>query len=185
MKKILLMFLMTFIFVGNMTAEAQDANNTVDRYVKLFSDNGFTYYMDSKSAKWTPCPSTNEEYMVDVWIKLVRDGEVVEADTAAPDAEIDPQYSYPAKYYLEHYYMRPDREQIQFLSEIEVAGRPDNDIKEKEYDVANWEKLVPDSIEDNIYHRVMDEMKALKKSKNKQGGNSIKDTIENVLRISI
>ena len=109
--------------------------------------------MDKKSAKWILCPNSRDEYIVDVWIRLepIEDG----ADT---------KYSYPAKYYLEHYYLRPDKEQIQFLCELEVTGRPDNNVNQRSYDLHNWESLVPESVEDGIYRAV------LKKMKSKTGG---------------
>ena len=60
----------------------------------------------------------------------------------------------PPKYFLSHYYIRPKTRQIQFLSELEVTGRPDNAITERPYSSLHWENLVPGSIEDDIYHGV-------------------------------
>lgn len=129
--------------------EQEEENNQIaDRYFKLMADDSFVYYMDKKSAKWILCPNSRDEYIVDVWIRLepIADG----ADT---------RYSYPAKYYLEHYYLRPDKEQIQFLCELEVTGRPDNNVNQRSYDENNWENLVPESIEDVIYQNVVKKMK--------------------------
>ena len=129
--------------------EQEEENNQIaDRYVKLMADDSFIYYMDKKSARWILCPNSRDEYIVDVWIRLepIADG----ADT---------KYSYPAKYYLEHYYLRPDKEQIQFLCELEVTGRPDNNVNQRSYDENNWENLVPESIEDVIYQNVVKKMK--------------------------
>lgn len=129
--------------------EQEEENNQIaDRYFKLMADDSFVYYMDKKSAKWILCPNSRDEYIVDVWIRLepIADG----ADT---------KYSYPAKYYLEHYYLRPDKEQIQFLCELEVTGRPDNNVNQRSYDENNWENLVPESIEDVIYQNVVKKMK--------------------------
>ena len=129
--------------------EQEEENNQIaDRYFKLMADDSFIYYMDKKSAKWILCPNSRDEYIVDVWIRLepIEDG----ADT---------KYSYPAKYYLEHYYLRPDKEQIQFLCELEVTGRPDNNVNQRSYDENNWENLVPESIEDVIYQNVVKKMK--------------------------
>ena len=96
----------------------------------------------------------------------------------------DSQYTYQEKYYLEHYYIRPSTQQIQFLCELEVSGRPDNDISQRKYNVKNWEYLVPESVEDNIYQAVV------KKMGNKPGskGNLLEsagDFIEDVFRIAI
>lgn len=133
--------------------DQEDSKQLSNRYVKLMADDSFIYYMDKKSAKWILCPNSRDEYIVDVWIRLepIEDG----ADT---------KYSYPAKYYLEHYYLRPDKEQVQFLCELEVTGRPDNNVNQRSYDLHNWEPLVPESVEDGIYRAV------LKKMKSKTGG---------------
>jgi hypothetical protein len=105
-----------------------------------------------------------------VWIRLLK---------VAPDEE----YSYPQKYYLEHYYLRPDKQQIQFLSELEVAGRPDNAIKERAYSVHNWENIVSGSLEDEIYHKVMAVMK--KKNQFWPAHTSVRDVLEDIFRISL
>ena len=107
---------------------------------------------------------------MDIWIKLIK---------VAPDEE----YSYPQKYFLEHYYLRPDRKQIQFLSELEVTGRPDNAIKERPYSVHNWENIVSGSLEDEIYHSVLKVVK-----KNEQfwpKHKSVRDVLEDIFRISL
>ena len=152
--------------------EQDEENNQIaDRYVKLMADDSFVYYMDKKSAKWILCPNSRDEYIVDVWIRLepIADG----ADT---------KYSYPAKYYLEHYYLRPDKEQVQFLCELEVTGRPDNNVNQRSYDSHNWESLVPESIEDVIYQNVVKKMK----KRNADFWNiPVGDIMEDWFRISI
>ena len=100
------------------------------RFVELLKDNGFTYYLDTKNARWIQMPHSGNEYIADVWVKLVQTDENAE-------------YSYPPKYFLAHYYVRPNTQQIQFLSELEVTGGPDNAIKERPYSMQNWENLVP------------------------------------------
>ena len=152
--------------------EQEEENNQIaDRYFKLMADDSFIYYMDKKSAKWILCPNSRDEYIVDVWIRLepIADG----ADT---------KYSYPAKYYLEHYYLRPDKEQVQFLCELEVTGRPDNNVNQRSYDSHNWESLVPESIEDVIYQNVVKKMK----KRNADFWNiPVGDIMEDWFRISI
>ena len=153
-----------------------------ERYVKLFTDSYFNYYMDKKSAKWIACPDKNDEYIIDVWVKLER----IEEANAKSLAERmnDSQYTYQEKYYLEHYYIRPYTQQIQFLCELEVSGRPDNDISQRKYNVKNWEYLVPESVEDNIYQAVVKKMGKKPGSK----GNILEsagDFIEDVFRIAI
>lgn len=164
------------------SSTAAEGNEKQDkRYVKLFTDNYFNYYMDKKSAKWVLCPNRSDEYIIDVWIKLER----IEDTNAKTLAERmnDSQYVYQEKYYLEHYYVRPSTEQIQFLCELEVSGRPDNDIRQRKYDVKNWEYLVPDSVEDSIYQAVV------KKMGRKHGANGsdfdLGNMMEDVFRISV
>ena len=138
--------------------------------------------MDKKSAKWIACPDKNDEYIIDVWVKLER----IEEANAKSLAERmnDSQYTYQEKYYLEHYYIRPSTQQIQFLCELEVSGRPDNDISQRKYNVKNWEYLVPESVEDNIYQAVVKKMG----KKPGSNGNLLKsagDFLEDVFRIAI
>ena len=90
-------------------------------------------------------------------------------------------YHYPEKYYLMHYYLRPKTQQIQFLSELEVAGgRPNNDVKERGYQSQNWENLIPDSVEDVIYHGVVKRMKNPKKKGGSFSLPSLRDVLESV-----
>ena len=151
----------------------QDTDQQSDkkvRYIYLFEDNGFVYYLDNQNVKWKPIPYSETEEILDIWIKLIK---------VAPDEE----YSYPQKYFLEHYYLRPDRKQIQFLSELEVTGRPDNAIKERPYSVHNWENIVSGSLEDEIYHSVLKVVK-----KNEQfwpKHKSVRDVLEDIFRISL
>ncbi len=117
-----------------------------DRFQEIFRDNSFVYYMDTKSARCIPIPNRQEQ-MIDVWVKLLPQNFAAE-DTNDMD-----------KYYLEHYYINPQKKQIQFLCELEVTGRPSNAIKERTYSAQNWENLVPGSVEDDIYHAVTKKIK--------------------------
>ena len=114
----------------------------------------------------------------------VRDVQGAKAGGFVEEAAKDGTYSYPQKYYLEHYYIRPSAQQIQFLSELEVTGRPSNAIKERPYSASHWENLVPGSIEDDIYHKVVESMKEYSKN-GKRGGISTRDAVEEYLRISL
>ena len=143
-----------------------------ERFVKLLNDNGFEYTLDKKNAHWIPMPHSGNEYIADVWVRLVQ-------------TEKDKEYSYPQKYYLEHYYIRPKTQQIQFLCELEVTGRPENAIQERPYKNSNWENLVPGSIEDEIYHKVLQTMKKNHIGGNSSNGMSVRDAVEEYLRISL
>ena len=123
------------------------------------------------------CPHSSEQ-MLEVWVKLV--------DTSEGGTDSSSNgYSYSSHYYLEHYYIRPDKEQIQFLSELEVTGRPSNAITERPYNESNWEKLVPGSIEDEIYRAVVKNVKDIPKKNDAGEKSSVRDAIEEYLRISL
>ena len=164
------------------SANSSDSEKKDERYVRLFTDSYFNYYMDKKSAKWIACPDKSDEYIIDVWVKLER---IDEANARSLAERVnDSQYTYQGKYYLEHYYIRPSTQQIQFLCELEVSGRPDNDISQRKYNVKNWEYLVPESVEDNIYQAVVKKMG----KKPGSNGNLLKsagDFVEDVFRIAI
>lgn len=123
-----------------------------NRYFIISKDNNFTYYMDTENSYWKRCPYKASEYIIDVWVRLVENSEL-EALKSGEAKDL-------SKYYLEHYYLRPDAEQLQFLCEMEVSnGRPNNDIKERKYSPSKWEKLIPGSIEDSIYKGVVRSVK--------------------------
>ena len=125
-----------------------------------------------QSARWINRPRSNKEQLIDVWIKLV------EAS--------DKAYSYPETYLLEHYYIRPTTRQIQFLCELEVAGRPSNTVEQRPYDESHWEELIPGSVEEKIYLAVMENSKNILKKSEKKGLLSVSgDFIEETLRISL
>ena len=91
------------------------------RYAQILTDNGYRYDLDTRNLRWIPLPHSGDEYILDVWVKLTEE---------APNDGSDGTYTYPEKYYLAHYYVRPKTRQIQFLSELEVTGgRPDNTVK--------------------------------------------------------
>ena len=151
-----------------------------ERYLKIIRDeNGFAYYLDTRTARWRYLPYSANEKIIDVWVKLVQEGA---GELAAAE-----DYSYPQTYFLEHYYIRPDRQQIQFLCELEVTGRPQNAIKERDYSPANWEGLVPGSVEDEIYRATVDYLKKSKKyGMTRHGKNiTVRDALEEYFRISL
>ena len=163
-----------------------------ERYVKLFRDDTYTYYLDKQNTHWTRVPYTADNQMIDVWVRLVEgDGraeltQIDREDAAGKYTAKEYVYTPPAHYYLEHYYIWPDRKKIQFLCELEVTGRPENSIDERKYDYKNWEGLVPGSAEDQIYHTVI--KYANRKGSFlgiKSGGKTARDMLEEYLRISL
>lgn len=154
------------------------------RYTLLLSDSGYDYYLDHRATRWSQLPHGSEQ-ILDTWVKLVP--QKTEEESAQ-----DGSYTYPQKFYLAHYYIRPKTQQIQFLSELEVSGgRPDNTVKGRGYMSQNWEDLTPGSIEDDIYRGTMDIYKKYKDrwttlfGGDYSGPRNVRDFLEEYLRISI
>lgn len=130
--------------------QAKYDKNYIPRYIMLFSDDSFTYWLDTEALQWRPMPYSAFEDMLDCWVKM---------ENISEEAE----YTYPATYYMEHLYLRPARRQVMFMSELEVTGRPKNDIKEHQYKAEYWEELVPGSVEEEIYKGTLRVLKTLEK----------------------
>ncbi|MBR3623794.1 MAG: hypothetical protein IKN43_10680 [Selenomonadaceae bacterium] len=126
------------------------AEKVIPRYVMLFSDDNFIYWLDTEALHWRDMPYSALEQVLDTWIKMENIAE-------------DKEYSYPEKYYMEHLYLRPNRRQVMFLSELEVMGKPENNIKERTYKAEYWEDLVPGSVEEEIYKGTLSIIKKLEK----------------------
>ena len=162
------------------TEKVRERRERDSRYKTLFTDNNFTYYLDSKNTRWIPRPYQRSEYMIDAWVRLV---ENTTGEQVTEDGKIR-----PAKYFLEHYYISPAKREIMFISELEVTGRPENAVKERAYDPKNWEQLVPGSIEDEIYEAVTARMKSAPGQRggllSGTSGMSLRDMVEEYARIS-
>ena len=160
---------------------ARDAEKAQARYKTLFVDNGFTYYLDSKNSRWVLRPNSGRERMIEAWVRLV---ENTTGSTVSEDGKVRPN-----KYFLEHYHISPERREIMFISELEVTGRPENAVKERPYDAANWEQLVPGSIEDDLFDAVVAKMKQAPGERSGvlsgTSGMSLRDMIEEFARISL
>ena len=161
--------------------KAEEKREKKARYKTLFVDNGFTYYLDSKNSRWVLRPNSGRERMIEAWVRLV------ENTTGGPVAE-DGKVR-PNKYFLEHYYISPERREIMFISELEVTGRPENAVKERPYDAANWEQLVPGSIEDDLFDAIVAKMKQAPGERSGvlsgTSGMSLRDMVEEFARISL
>ena len=156
----------------NSSPSSTSAEEYGPRFIEILRDESFIYLMDRKTAHYEKVPHLAKEKMIDVWIKL------------EPLEFLEGDYTFPSKYYLEHYLIRPKTQQIMFLAEMEVAGRPSNELKEMPYDPRRWERLVPGSIEDSVYHAVLlNEGQVKDDSAN--GGASIRDYVENIFNISL
>ena len=147
-------------------------------------------------------PYMASEYMADVWIRMVEhDPAPLDDDMAYYgrenfNAEValarEQGYQYSPEdlqvlshqaYVLEHYYLRPKTNQIQFLCELEVFGRPQNTINERAYDYKNWENLVPGSVESVIYAATL---KTIGKGKASERGHmTFFDMLDEYARIAL
>ena len=138
------------------------------RFVKLTMDETYVYYLDKQTVAWKRLPYSSSEMMADVWIRMIERND----DNILPESEVDEivfakeegmqfqpedvEVLQHSRYHLEHYYLRPKTDQIQFLCELsDIEGRPQNTISERKYDYQNWEDLVPDSVESRIYRSVI------------------------------
>lgn len=184
------------------TQPRKDLKLLKPRFVKLAVDDTYTYYLDKESVQWKKMPYSTSEYIADVWIRMIeREPAQLEDDMAAYGADnfnaevalaAEQGYQYSPDdlavlrnqgYVLEHYYLRPKTNQIQFLCELEVFGRPQNTINERAYDYKNWENLVPGSVESIIYATVI---KTIGKSKATERGHmTFIDMLEEYGRISL
>ncbi len=173
------------------------------RFVKVTSDDTFDYYLDKASVRWQNMPYSQSEYLADVWIRMIdRTGGTSDLPSDVQDYinsgydevseaaakgliynETDAMILRTKKYFLEHYYIRPKTRQIQFLCELEVIGRPQNTISEREYSYRNWENLIPGSVETAIYYGVLDVIGTGKASS--RGHMTAVDMLEEYARISI
>jgi len=152
--------------------DAEQEQKVQTKYALLMSDKSYNYYVDTENIRWRSLPYSFDEYMIDAWLLL----------TPLEFVIIDEP---PAKYYLEHYYLRPKTRQVQFLCELEVNERPQNVISEREYNVRNWENLVPGSMEDRIYKELLQMMKKKGYGGKTPPRDSFRDMLEEYLRISL
>ena len=183
-------------------APPQDLKTLQPRFIKLAVDDTYTYYLDKSTVQWKRVPYLANEYMADVWVRMVeREPSRLSDDMASYGAENfraevalarDRGYQYAPEdlkvlrsqsYVLEHYYLRPKTKQIQFLCELEVFGRPQNAINERAYDYKNWENLVPGSVESAIYDATI---KIIGKSKaDSKGHMTFIDMLDEYARIAL
>ena len=190
-------------YISQRTTQPQTSLKTIkQRFIKLAADDTYTYYLDKQSVQWKKMPYMASEYMADVWIRMIEHNpEPLNDDMAYYgrenfNAEInlarEQGYQYSPEdlqvlshqgYVLEHYYLRPKTNQIQFLCELEVFGRPQNTINERAYDYKNWENLVPGSVESMIYAATL---KIIGKSKASERGHmTFVDMLDEYARIAL
>ena len=155
----------------NEDAEA-DTQEELPRFIEIFRDESFIYFMDRKTARIRNIPHMAKEKMIDVWIKL------------EPLEFLENDYTFPSKYYLEHYLLRPKKQQYQFLAEMEVRGRPTGGTPNRTYDGRLWENLIPGSIEDTVFHAVLQYESEIY-DETTANGTGLRDFIENTINVSL
>ncbi|MGP1585294.1 MAG: hypothetical protein ACTTH3_02125 [Schwartzia sp. (in: firmicutes)] len=154
--------------------EKKHKKREIKKYQIVYEDDSYVYYVDQENLRWRSIPYT-EERMLDVWIRLIPVADAAEAETREAAGDL-----YTGHYYLEHYYMRRRQRQVQFLAELEVNGRPQNDVAAGKYSSAAWEDLVPGSLEDALYHRIM---KKVTNPKDQALSTSVSSILEDVFHI--
>ena len=158
----------------NAAAEENNEAAKDTKYEILFEDETFIYLLDKENTGWIRKPYDVRKYVIDAWVKMMPYELSTQQELLEPSED--------RKYYLEHYLIDPETNKIQFLCEVEVTGRPENNITQRKYDPANWEGLVPESMEDRIFHAIV------RKMGKKKGDGTIKqfsEVLEDVFRISI
>ena len=161
-------------YLHNQTVEKSNENNDKDkekRFERIGQDTSFVYLLDKKNSGWVRRPFTANQYVISAWVKMLP------YEFASSDKYINPADE--DTYYLVHYLIDPSTSKIQFLCEVEVTGRPENNIKQRKYNPNDWEELIPESVEDTIYHAVV------KKYGKSKGSSSLTDMIEEVFHIAI
>lgn len=174
------------------------------RFVQVGVDENYIYYLDKQSVAWKKIPYMNSEYMADVWVRMIERNPSTSdmpedlanyvSDTNTDEITLARAkgYQYMAddlkvlrhkKYFLEHYYLRPKRDQIQFLAELEVVGHPQNTASQRKYNAQNWEELIPGSMESILYYSII---QVIGKGKaDEKGHMTFFDMVEEYARISV
>lgn len=147
MKYVLILFMLVCVplpaYAADKTVqpiETQEQAVTL-RFVPIFSDDEYNYYLDTTTIKLTAHPYKNEQ-LVDVWLKLEHNAGALYSDSTV--------------YILQHYYMRRGVAEQQLLSEVIINSDESSSSEQRaNYSEANWEGLIPDTSEELCYQAVM------------------------------
>ncbi|MBQ9442385.1 MAG: hypothetical protein IJU55_05180 [Selenomonadaceae bacterium] len=174
------------------------------RFVQVAVDENYIYYLDKQSVAWKKIPYMNSEYMADVWVRMIErepdtsgmpeDLAAYVNDTSSDEIALAKAQGYQymnedvkvlqnKRYFLERYLLRPSKDQIQFLCELEVVGHPQNTASQRKYDYNNWEELIPGSIESILYYSIIQVIGKGKASE--RGHMTFIDMVEEYGRISM
>lgn len=135
----------------NKIDEQQDM--TAERYVLIYKDDEYNYYLDQVTAKKMNHPYLKEE-ILDVWLKIENTSQS--------------GYTDPISYTMKHYYVRLTEKQMQMINSVEFNGENPTYSPDQPYREKNWMTLVPSSAEESCYLKVVELMdKAKDKTKKK------------------
>ncbi|MBP2630827.1 MAG: hypothetical protein H6Q70_1455 [Firmicutes bacterium] len=123
----------------NQINEQQDM--TAERYVLIYKDDEYNYYLDQVTAKKMNHPYLKEE-ILDVWLKV----------------ENTPKNGYadPVIYTMKHYYVRLKEKQMQMINSVEFNGENPTYSPDETYREKNWKTLVPSSAEESCYLKIVE-----------------------------
>ncbi len=145
-----LLLLLPFSFAHADESKTESGEETVIeapkvRFLPIFSDDEYNYYLDTTTIKLVPHPYRKEK-IVDVWIKLEHNANAIYSDSAIN--------------ILQHYYMRQVEAEQQLLSEI-IVNSDENSASEQraKYSEENWQALIPESSEESCYMEIMNYVK--------------------------
>lgn len=165
MKKVIIGLILCMLpSVVVLAADATEQNQTLSaesvniealqngRFVYLFADDEYKYYLDRQTARQINHPYLNEK-LLDVWLKIVSNTNAVYAD--------------PDNYIMQHYFVRLKEKQLQLVNEVvfngETAFNNDPDIPYRE---KNWRTVVPSSSDEGCYLEIVKYMNKNQSDKN-------------------
>ncbi|WP_110954568.1 hypothetical protein [Anaerosinus massiliensis] len=115
------------------------------RYIPIYHEDEYTYYLDNATKKKIKHPYLEEE-ILDVWVKI--------------EGNEDGVYTDPVSYTMKHYYVRLKEKQMQLVNTIEfIGGISPSYSADTPYREKNWKTVVPTSREENCYLKIIELVK--------------------------
>lgn len=144
----------------------------VERYVFIYADDEYNYYLDTKTAKQMQHPYLSED-LLDVWIKIVSNTSNQYLDQSSATV-------------MQHYYVRLNQRQMQLINEVALGNdsafknQPDIPYSEKK-----WRTVVPGSSDEGCYDGIIKATTVKKTNKNKLTLGKILSQVSESLNFSI
>lgn len=127
--------------VPNINEKNELQNEIVERYVLIYKDDDYNYYLDQATAKKINHPYLKEE-LLDIWLKV--------------EGNPNGVYNDPVIYTMKHYYVRLKEKQMQLINSVEFNGESPIYAPDEPYREKNWKVLVPSSAEENCYLKIVE-----------------------------